>query len=183
MIQSLGFLKVAQNVVLEPTVASMFPLFLFSFINDLTGLFPFALAIAGQLLFIKQAFTLAFAAKLLVFVAVPVGVGSALGSVPLYLVAYYGGKPVINKLRRYIKFSWEDVEKVKSKFSGTWYDEIIFLLLRCTPVLPSFPMDVAGGILQMRFLPFFVLTIVGSIIRMMITLIIFGIGMQGLSQL
>ncbi len=176
-------LKVAQDVILDPSVASVVPLLLFSFLNDLTGLFPFALAIAGQLIFLKSAFTMAFAAKLLVFVAVPVGVGSALGSVPLYLAAYFGGKPLINKLRRYIKFSWDDVEKVKSRFSGTWYDEVIFLLLRCTPVLPSFPMDVAGGILQMRFLPFFVLTIVGSIIRMMITLVIFGIGMQGLSQL
>lgn len=183
MLASLGFIKVAQDVVLNPSVSSILPLFLFSFANDLTGLFPFALAIAGQLLFLKSSFTVAFMAKLLVFVAVPVGVGSALGSVPLYLIAYFGGKPVINKLRRYIKFSWEDVEKVKSKFSGTWYDEVIFFLLRCTPVLPSFPVDIAGGILQMRFLPFIVLTIVGSIIRMMVTLIIFGIGMQGLSQL
>ena len=180
---SLNFVKAVQDVILEPGVSSFWPLFIASFLNDLIGVFPFALVLAGQLLFLDEPITIALAAKLLVFVAVPVGLGSALGSIPLYALTYFGGKPVIEKYHKYLRFSWQDVEKVHQKFKGVWYDDVIFLLLRCLPVLPSLPLDVAAGILRMRFWPFFVLTAVGSIIRMMITLAAFAIGLSGLSQL
>ncbi|MBI1974269.1 MAG: VTT domain-containing protein [Candidatus Zambryskibacteria bacterium] len=172
-----------KTVVTDPSAAHMLPLFVASFLNDLVGIFPFSLVIAGQLLFLDSQFTLALSAKLLVFVAVPVGVGSALGSVPLYALAYFGGKPVINKYHRFLHFSWQDVEKVNRYFHGTWYDEIIFFILRSAPILPSIPMDIGAGILRMRFLPFFVLTVTGSIVRMMLTLVLVGMSVHGLSYL
>jgi len=179
---SLEFIKVAQSVILEPGVQGIWPLFFVSFVNDVIGIFPFALVLAGQLLFLETAFTLSFAAKLLVFVALPVGLGSSLGSFPLYGLAYFGGKPAIDKFQKYLRFSWADVERVNQTFKGVWYDEVIFLLLRSTPVLPSFPIDVAAGILRMPFWPFLVLTTVGSIIRMMLTLLVVGISMHTLAQ-
>lgn len=180
--ESLHFVKVAQDVILDPGLRSVWPLFWVSFLNDIIGLFPFALVIAGQLLFLKGVFTLSLTARLLVFVSVPIGIGSALGSIPLYVIAYFGGKPAIEKFHKYLRFSWSDVERVKDYFKGTWYDEIIFLLLRCTPILPSFPMDIAAGIVRMHFWPFFFLTAVGSVIRMMLTLLVVGLAMHSLSQ-
>jgi uncharacterized membrane protein YdjX (TVP38/TMEM64 family) len=50
------------------------------------------------------------------------------------------------------------------------------------PVLPSIPLDIAGGILRMPFMPFFVLTAVGSVVRMMLTLLVVGMSLAGLSQ-
>jgi membrane protein DedA with SNARE-associated domain len=182
MADLIGFGHAVQSVVTNPGPGSIWPLFISSFLNDLIGIFPFAIALAGQLLFLKGAFSVALAAKLLVFVAVPIGIGSAFGSIPLYAASYFGGKPTINKFQRVLRFKWEDVEKVNQRFKGTWYDDAIFLLLRCTPVLPSFPLDVAGGVLRMGFWPFFVLTAVGSIIRMMITLLVVGMSMHSLLQ-
>ena len=174
--------EAVHSVVTDPSLSSIVPLFVSSFLNDLIGLFPYALALAGQLLFLKDPFTVALMAKLLVFVAVPVGLGSALGSIPLYYLAWFGGRPVVNKFQKILRFKWDDVEKVSKYLKGTWYDEIIFLLLRCTPVLPSIPMDLAGGLFRMNFMSFFVLTAVGSIIRMMLTLLVVGLSMKGLSQ-
>jgi len=177
------FVQAVHSVVTDPGVGSVLPLFISSFLNDLIGIFPYALALAGQLLFLKGAFSVALAAKLLVFVAVPVGLGSAFGSIPLYYLAYFGGRPVVNKFQKYLRFKWEDVEKVSHTMRGTRYDEVIFLLLRSVPILPSIPMDLAGGLFRMGFMPFFVLTAVGSIIRMMITLLVVGLSIHGLSQL
>ncbi len=177
------FVQAVQGLVTDPGPGSVLPLFASSFLNDLLGVFPFAIALAGQLLFLDEPFTVALAAKLLVFVAVPVGLGSALGSIPLYYLAWFGGRPAVNKFKKILRFKWDDIEKVSRYLQGTWYDEVIFLLLRCTPILPSIPMDLAGGLFRMSFLPFFVLTAVGSIIRMMITLLIVGLSMHGLSQL
>ena len=181
--EPIHFIQMVQGLIIEPSVVSVWPLLAASFLNDLFGVFPFALVLAGQLLFLKGTLTIALAAKLLGFVAVPVGIGSALGSLPIYCLSYFGGKPVINKFHRFLHFSWEDVEKINRRFKGVWYDDVIFLLLRCLPVLPASPLNIAAGILRMRILPFFVLTAVGSIIRMMLTLIAFAIGISGLSQL
>lgn len=177
-----ALIQAVHDVIVNPTPASFWPLFTLSFINDLFGVFPFALVLAGQLAFLENSFTLALAAKLLVFVALPVGLGSALGSMPLYIAAYFGGKPLITKFHRFLRFSWQDVEKVKDYFRGTWYDEIIFFLLRCVPILPSVPLDVYGGIIRMPLMPFFVLTAVGSIVRMMLTLLVVGMSLNGLAQ-
>lgn len=180
---SVNFVQAVQNVVLDPSLNSAWPLFLLSFFNDLIGVFPFALVLAGQLLFLEGTFNVALAAKLLVFVALPVGLGSALASIPAYALTYLGGKPVIEKYHKFFHFSWKDVEKVNSYFKGSWYDEAIFLALRCAPILPSLPLNIAAGILRMRFWPFFFLTAVGAVVRMMITLILVGMGVLGLSQI
>ena len=182
MHQTLNFVQGAQNIILDPSIHSVWPLLLFSFLNDLIGIFPFALVLAGQLLFLKTAFTLAFVLKLLVFAAVPVGVGASFGSIPFYLLAYFGGRPLIRKYHKYLHFSWDDVDKINKRLQGSRYDEIIFLLLRCTPILPSIPIDLAAGVIRMRFIPFMVLTITGSIVRMMLTMLVVGLSMQGLSQ-
>jgi membrane protein YqaA with SNARE-associated domain len=182
MEQTLDFIQVAQNVVLHPGVESMLPLLGLSFLNDLIGIFPFALVLAGQFLFFDTSFSLAFMAKLLVFVAVPVGVGSALGSIPVYVVSYFGGKPAIQKFQKYLRFSWSDVERMNSQFKGLWYDELLFLFLRSVPVLPSLPLNIAAGVLRMRFWPYMVLSIVGLTLRMMFTLLIVGIGTGDLSH-
>lgn len=177
------FVEVVKNTVIDPGAAGLLPLFFFSFLNDLVGIFPFALVLAGQMMFFHETLDLAMWMKLFVFVAVPVGLGSTFGSIALYALAYFGGKPLIEKYHRFFRFSWKDVERVNAYFKGTWYDEIIFFVLRCAPVLPSIPLNVASGILRMRFAPFFVLTAVGSIIRMTLTLAAVGMSLQGLASL
>ncbi len=172
-----------QNYIIGPGPASIVPLFLFSFVNDLFGVFPFAIVIASQLFFLKEAFTLALAIKLFLFVAVPVGLGATLGSVPLYFIAYYGGRPLIKKVGRFVRLSWEDVERVQHYLKGTWYDEIIFFVLRCTPVLPSIPLDVAAGVIRMDFFSFMFLTAIGSVVRMTLTLLIVGLSLHGIAGL
>ncbi len=187
LIHPFTVVEVIRDSVTMPSVEGIVPMFLFAFFNDLVGLFPFALYLAGQLFFAPEPFSISLAARLLVFVAVPVGVGSACGSIPFYVASYYGGKPLIVKyhgfFKRAFRFSWQDIEKVNTYFKGTWYDEVIFLALRCVPVLPSIPLDIAAGTLRMPFMPFFVLTAVGSIIRMMITFTAIGMSLHGLSQL
>lgn len=177
------FAKLVQDVVLDPQIASALPLALISFLNELLALFPYVVLLAGQLFFLHDSLDAGMLAKLLVFVAVPVGVGGALGVLPMYYLAYYGGKPVISRYHKFLRFKWEDVERVSNYFGGRWYDEVIFLLLRTVPVLPSFPVTIAAGVLRMRFMPYFVLTVVGFIIRMMLTLLIVGVGVESLSQI
>lgn len=175
-------MQVVQDMVLNPNLDNSIILFFSSFLNELLGLFPYAVVLSGQLVFLDGSISTALFSKLFVFVAIPVGVGSALGTIPVYLISYIGGKPAIHKWGRHLRFSWSDVEKVNSRFSGAWYDELVFLLLRCLPVLPSLPLNIAAGVLRMRFLPYLILTTVGFTIRMILTLLIVGLGTESLSS-
>lgn len=176
------FIEIVQEMVLDPNLGGAIILFFTSFLNELVAIFPYAVVLAGQLFFLEEGLQASLLAKLLVFVALPVGIGSTLGVIPVYALAYFGGKPAIEKFHKYLRFSWNDVEKVGHRFKGAWYDEVIFLLLRSIPLLPSLPINIAAGVLRMRFAPYFVLTLVGFIIRMMLSLLVVGIGVHGLSQ-
>lgn len=179
----LDFVATVQNVILHPEVGAFLPLALISFFNELIAVFPYVVLLAGQLFFLHDSLTLAMLAKLLVFVAVPVGIGGTLGVLPVYFLAYYGGKPLIDKYHKFFRFKWEDVERVNRYFRGHWHDEVIFLILRTVPVLPSFPLTIAAGVFRMRLMPYLVLTAVGMIVRMMITILIVGVGVESLSQI
>lgn len=183
MQEALDLLYFINDIVLRPDFTSAVLIFIFSFLNELIAVIPYALILSGQLIFINDPWTWELAVKLLVFVAVPVGVGSAFGTLPAYFLAYFGGKAAVAKLSKYVRFSWEDVERINSKFKGGWYDEVLFLFLRSIPILPSLPLSAAAGFFRMGFVPYFVLTAVGLTIRMMLTLIIIGVGVGSLSEL
>lgn len=183
MEEALNFLYLINDIVLRPDLASAVIIFFFALINELIGVIPYALILSGQLIFITDTLSVGMLAKLLVFVALPVGLGSTLGSLLLYYISYFGGKAAVLKYQRFLRFTWEDVEKISGRFSGAWYDEVIFLLIRSIPVVPSFPLTIVAGFFRMHFLPYFVLTVVGFTIRMMITLIVVGVGIGGLSEL
>jgi membrane protein YqaA with SNARE-associated domain len=178
MEETSDFIKIVQEIVLNPNLGSAIILFFTSFLNELTAILPYAVVLAGQLVFLEGEFSTAFLAKLLVFVAVPVGVGSALGVIPVYALSYF-----VEKFQKYLRFSWHDVEKVSRRFTGEWYDDVIFLLLRSIPILPSLPLSIAAGFLRMRFAPYLVLSLAGFIIRMMLSLMVVGFGVHGLSRI
>jgi len=176
------FIQVVQDVVLHPDWSGAIIIFLLSFANELIAVLPYSVILSGQLLFLDSSLSLALVAKLFVFVAIPVGVGSVIGTLPVYAVAYFGGKPAIEKFHKYLHFSWQDVERVNLYFKGKWYDKFIFLVLRSVPFFPSLPFNVVAGIIRMRFFSYFVLSIIGFTIRMVLTLIIIGLGMGALSK-
>ena len=176
-----NFVQVVENVVLHPSFTSAPTFFFSSFVNELFAILPYNIILSGQLLFHQDPISIAVLTRLFLFIAVPVGVGTTLGSLLIYSLAYFGGKPAINKFGRYFRFSWESVEKVSSRFKGSWYDEIVFLILRSVPLLPSLPVNAAAGILRMRLAPYLVLTVAGSIIKMMIMFMIIGLGMESIA--
>lgn len=178
---SSNFIQIIQNVVLHPNLASALALLFLSIVNELAVFLPSAVILSGQLLFLQGPLSIAVFIKLLLFVAIPVGIGAAIGSSLVYGLAYFGGKPAIEKFGKYLHLSWQDIEKVESKFKGSWYDEILFLVLRMIPLLPSFPVSAAAGVLQMSPAPYFALTAVGLTLRMMIMFVFVGLGMGALA--
>ncbi len=179
---SFDFAGLVQNVVFDPSLGSIMTLFSSSFVNEIFAVLPYNVILSGPLFFIKDPTSLHTLGKLLIFVTIPVSIGSSLGSLVSYTLAYVGGKPAIDKFGKYLRFSWSGVERMEEKFKGNWYDEIFFLALRSIPFLPSLPINLGAGILRMRLVTFFTLTILGTILKIMVIFVVVGFGIESLAQ-
>lgn len=179
---SSDFFQAIQDMVLKPDFTSAVILFWFSFVNELVAVLPYVILVSGQLLFLEAGSLPAIISKLFFFIAVPAGIGGAIGSFLVYGLAYFGGRPAIEKFKKYLRFSWDSIERVNNYFKGAWYDELIFLALRSVPVLPSLPVTVAAGILRMPPSRYFVLTVLGFTIRMMIMFTFIWAGVETLAS-
>jgi len=55
-------------------------------------------------------------------------IGATLGTSFVYFVAYFGGKPIIDNLGKYIGLSWKLIEKIRTDFQKSTKDEIFILI-------------------------------------------------------
>ncbi|MEX0919380.1 MAG: VTT domain-containing protein [Parcubacteria group bacterium] len=175
------FITLVQDMVLKPDLASAGVLFWFSLVNELTAILPYVVLVSGQLIFLEVTSFPIILAKFFLYIAVPAGIGGAVGSMLIYSLAYFGGKPTIEKYKKYLRFSWDDVEKITQRFKGAWYDELIFLAIRSVPILPSLPINIVAGTMRMRPLAYFIYTAIGFTIRMMILFLFMWFGAEALS--
>ncbi len=175
------FFQVVQDIVLKPDLTSAFILLWFSLLNELVAVLPYVVLVSGQLLFMEASSFPAITSKLFFFIAVPAGVGGAVGSFLTYGLAYFGGKLTIEKFKKYLRFSWDDIERINRRFKGAWYDELIFLALRSVPVLPSLPINIVAGVLRIPPLRYFLFTTLGFTVRMMIMFAFMWFGAETLA--
>ncbi|HEY0010384.1 MAG TPA: VTT domain-containing protein [Candidatus Paceibacterota bacterium] len=106
-------------------------------------------------------------------VAIPVALGISLGSAAFYAVAYYGGKPIIEKTRKMTGVSWHDIERIERKMTRGKRDEVMLFLLRLVPIIPGFALSGFCGVVRYPFSRFLVLTFLGSLLRA------YGLGLLG----
>lgn len=177
-----NFVQIIQDLILQPSSANIVTFFTSSLVNELFPVSPYSIILSSQLLFLEGSFSTIMLTKLFIFVSIPVGIGAAIGSVPAYGLAYLGGKPAIEKFGKYVRLSWADVERAESRFAGSWYDEILFLVIRSIPLVPYLPTSVAAGIIRMHLVPYVILTSLGATIRMIIMFMIVGFGVEALAQ-
>lgn len=91
--------------------------------------------------------------------------GATVGALIIYIIAYYGGRAVIEKYGKYFGFSWEEVEKFQSKLERKRYDEAVLLLCRVIPIIPLSPISILYGVIHFNPSRFTVLTFIGALPR------------------
>jgi len=178
---SYEFVTLIQDMVLKPDLASSTTFFWFSLVNELVAVLPYVFLVSGQIIFLDGNLNSTILSQLFFYIALPAGLGGAVGSVLLYAIAYIGGKPAIIKYQKYFRFSWEDIERVTKRFDGTWTDDILFIIVRSIPILPSLPINIAAGFVRMHPLAYVFYTFVGFTIRLMVMFIFLSIGAGALA--
>lgn len=153
--------------------------FLASVIEEVIAPIPSALVMTmSGFLLVTGPISLSSLSALIFKVAIPAALGVTIGSYAVYFLARSGGKVVIEKWGRYFGLYWTDVERLKSKMSGTKKDEWIIGTARVLPIFPSVVVSAFCGILEMNLAKYFVISFIGIFFR---GIILGSIGWQAAS--
>ncbi len=98
-------------------------------------------------------------------VAIPMSIGVTGGSLIIYAVAYFGGKPILVRYGKWFGLSWELIEKTEERFIKGHKDEIILLSLRSLPFVPSVAISAFCGLVRYPIKTFIFLTLLGTFLR------------------
>ncbi len=102
---------------------------------------------------------------LTMMVVVPAAAGITIGSLLVYSVAYFAGKPVLVRWGRWLGFSWDDVEKLQNKFPGHTFDEWSLVIVRSIPLIPSVAISALCGVIRFPLRAYLVYSFLGSLVR------------------
>ncbi|UPT75507.1 MAG: VTT domain-containing protein [Elusimicrobiota bacterium] len=96
-------------------------------------------------------------------IVLPGAVASTLGAYFAFGIAYWGGKPMIDRWGRFLGFDWDDILAMEARLKGR-VPTMIFLL-RAAPIVPLSLISAAAGVLRLPLGQFTLWTFLGSIPR------------------
>jgi membrane protein DedA with SNARE-associated domain len=127
---------------------------------------PLIIMGAGALLIDPALTPSAAAVAILVKIVLPGAIASTVGAYFAYLIAYWGGKPLIDRLKGLLGFGWDDVLSMEHRIAGRV--NLMIFLLRALPVVPLSLISAAAGVLRLPPAQFGAWTLAGSIPRCLI---------------
>jgi membrane protein DedA with SNARE-associated domain len=105
-------------------------------------------------------------------IAIIGSVGATIGSYFPYSLAYFGGKPVLDRFGKYIGINWKTIQKLQEKLNNSKNDEVTLGFLRSIPVMPSVFIAATCGAIRFNFLSYTLSFFVGGIFRNFVFLIV-----------
>jgi membrane protein DedA with SNARE-associated domain len=103
-------------------------------------------------------------APIVLQIVLPGSIASTLGAFIGSGIGYLGGKPVIDRWKRFLGFSWSDVEAMEKRFKSSGVKASIFFL-RALPIFPLSVISAAAGLLRLPVKQFSLWTFYGTIPR------------------
>lgn len=147
--------------------------FVASVLEEIIAPIPSAfVSLAAGFLFVSGSFNLNTIFQLLLTVVVPIAAGVTIGSLFVYGIAYYAGKPFLLRWGKWLGLNWSDVEKIQQKFSDTKFDEWSLVFFRSIPIVPSVVVSAFCGLVRFSVREYVVYTFLGTLIRATILSII-----------
>ncbi len=83
----------------------------------------------------------------------------------MYGIAYWGGRPLIERFGGRFGFAWGDVERLHRMFGKGYADEVVLIFMRAIPIFPISVVSVLCGIMRIRPVVFSLTTLIGSFVR------------------
>ena len=101
----------------------------------------------------------------LLWLALLSSLAKTLGAWLFYALGWLLEDAVVPRYGKYIGVKQSELERFSEHFQGGYKDDVILLILRAIPVMPSTPVSLCCGVLKMKQRTFFLATIVGFFFR------------------
>lgn len=98
-------------------------------------------------------------------VSLPSALAVGLGSLVVYYVAYFIGKPFVSRFGKFLGVSWGQVESLQERFEHSRKDDVLLLALRSLPAVPTVAVDIFCGVIRYPVLKYVIITLIGTFIR------------------
>lgn len=102
---------------------------------------------------------------LLIKIVIPASLGTTVGSLFYYYLAYKLEKPFIKRTGKYLGVSLEDVNGIEKKFKESRFDDVSIFLARCVPIIPSIAINLFCGLIKYDLKKYILTTFFGSVVQ------------------
>jgi len=123
------------------------------------------LTMATGFLFLGNSLSLDFFNILIFSIGIPAALGTTIGSIFIYYIGYFLGKPFVEKWGKFFSLSWKQVEKIQAKFEKSHIDETALFSLRAVPFFPMVSVSFVSGLIRFKLKPYLVFTFLGTFVR------------------
>jgi membrane protein DedA with SNARE-associated domain len=102
---------------------------------------------------------------LLIKIVIPASLGTTIGSLFYYYLAYKLEKPFIERPGKYMGVSMEDVVDIEKRFKKSRFDDLSIFLARCIPIIPSIAINLFCGLIKYDLKKYILTTFFGSMVQ------------------
>jgi membrane protein DedA with SNARE-associated domain len=132
---------------------------------------PLIMSLAGYIAHQRDSHILYF-----IFLALIGALGKTLASVMFYYVGDRAEDVVVSRWGKLLGLEREKLDKLSALLNKGWWDEILLVVLRILPLIPTFIVSLACGVLHTPLRTFVWTTFIGSFIR---NLLLVWLGVAG----
>lgn len=98
-------------------------------------------------------------------IMLPMSAGVTIGSLFIYGLTYFLGKPAIDRYEKFLGVSWNEIQDAEEQFNKTNKEELLFLGVRAVPIIPNTIINAFCGIMRMDIKKYMFYTFLGTLIR------------------
>lgn len=142
-------------------------IFFGSVLEEIIAPIPSTAVIMGSSFFIMENIPFSFQAfqVLLLNIALPAAAGVTLGSLLIYGIVYYAGKPFIDSWGKYLGLSWNEIEKTEKKYSKNNLMTLSIFTARALPIVPSVVISAFCGFIKYDIKRYITITFLGTLVK------------------
>jgi membrane protein DedA with SNARE-associated domain len=101
----------------------------------------------------------------LLWLALIGALGKTFGSYLLYLVVDRAGDWFLDKFGRFVGITSDDVEQIGRLLNKGWKDDVILIILRALPIMPTAPVSIVCGLINLNLITYLRSTFIGTLFR------------------
>ncbi|MFB6115005.1 MAG: DedA family protein [Candidatus Nanohalobium sp.] len=102
--------------------------------------------------------------QIIFLVVIPASIASVVSSYFVYGIAYFGGKPILERYGKYLDVSWEEANRLEKQFTSG-KEHYYVALFRAIPIVPLSLISGSAGLFRMDWKQYGLWTLIGMIPR------------------